>query len=156
VSDLDKHKSLRTYPSQVLHTHENKARESFGIPEVAQEGHLQQEKTSTKTKGKPHRPLQPGSLVYNDRNQEWMRKGICPDTHWELPISFINTLTSLVPAKVPLGKTDVVNSRAPMVCLRLRATRFWYNDEELEDKERFAASDIILVSKVLALLSAEE
>jgi hypothetical protein len=49
-----------------------------------------------------------------------------------------------------------VNSRPPIACLRLRATRFWYNDVVLEDRVRFAVSDIILVSKVMARLSAEE
>jgi hypothetical protein len=68
----------------------------------------------------------------------------------------MNTLKSLTPANAPFAKVDVVNSRAPIVCLRLRATRFWYSAVELEDRVNFAASDIILVSRVVARSSADE
>ncbi len=77
-------------------------------------------------------------------------------THWEVPTSFINTLKSLAPVNVPLANFDGVNSSAPTICLRLSATRFWYGNIELEDRLRFAASEITLVSKVMARLSAEE
>lgn len=140
----------------MLHTHENKARESSGILEEVRGGNPQEGNLSIEMQGRPRISPQLGLLVYINLVQDRKNKRKAQDAHRELPTSFINTLKSLVPANVPFASIDVVNSRAPIVCLRLRATRFWYRDDVLEDKVRSAVSDIILVSKVMARLRAEE